>query len=44
MRLSDTVERRSREIVEEKRALLEKGDSAMELALGEGKDIMSILG
>ena len=43
MRLSDTVERRSREIVEEKRVLLEKGDSAMGLALGEGKDIMSIL-
>ena len=43
MRISDTLARRSREIVQEKKVLLEKGDSAIELAVGEGKDIMSLL-
>ena len=43
MSISDTLMRRSKEIVAEKKALLKKGDSSIQLAIGEGKDIMSIL-
>ena len=43
VKISDTMARRSKEIVSEKKALLDKGDSAMQLQIGEGKDIMSIL-
>ena len=42
MRIRDTMARRSLEIVEEKQALLEKGDSALAHQVGEGRDIMSI--
>ena len=43
MSISDTLMRRSKEIVAEKKALLKKGDSSIQLAIGEGKDIMSVL-
>ena len=36
------MDRRSREIVAEKKALLAKGDAALAHEVGEGKDIMSI--
>lgn len=39
MKISDTMARRSREIIEEKKAVLQKGRAAM---LGEGKDLMSV--
>ena len=42
MSIYDTMERRSREIIVEKKALLAKGDAALEHEVGEGKDIMSI--
>ena len=41
--ISDTMARRSREIVAEKKALLQQGDEALAHEVGEGKDIMSIL-
>ena len=43
MSISDTLIQRSKEIVAEKKALLKKGDSSIQLAVGEGKDIMSVL-
>ncbi|CCM01002.1 uncharacterized protein FIBRA_03050 [Fibroporia radiculosa] len=39
----DTMDRRSREIYEGKKAALREGDEAVLQQLGEGKDIMSIL-
>ena len=42
MSIYDTMERRSREIIMEKKTLLAKGDAALAHEVGEGKDIMSI--
>ena len=42
MSIYGTMERRSREIIMEKKALLAKGDAALAHEVGEGKDIMSI--
>ena len=42
MEIGDIMDRRSREIVAEKKALLAKGDAALAHEVGEGKDIMSI--
>ncbi|KAH9941830.1 cytochrome P450 [Epithele typhae] len=42
MKISDTMMQRSKEIVAEKKAKLEKGDAALKHEVGEGKDIMSI--
>ena len=42
MKISDTMARRSREIIAEKKAALAKGDDALAHEVGEGKDIMSI--
>ena len=42
MRISDSMARRSEEIVAEKKAMLAKGDTALAHEVGEGKDIMSI--
>ena len=39
----DTMHRRATEIYYEKKALLDKGDEALLLQVGEGKDFMSIL-
>lgn len=39
----DSVDARSREIIEGKRAALRAGDEAVKHQIGEGKDIMSIL-
>ncbi|CCL99518.1 uncharacterized protein FIBRA_01536 [Fibroporia radiculosa] len=39
----DTMDRRSREIYEEKKAAIRHGDEAVLQQMGEGKDIMSIL-
>ncbi|KAI1784540.1 cytochrome P450 [Ganoderma leucocontextum] len=39
----DTMHRRATEIYREKKALLETGDEALTLQVGEGKDLMSIL-
>ena len=41
MKITDTMARRSREIVAEKKAALAKGDDALAHEVGEGKDIMS---
>ena len=41
MKISDTMARRSREIIAEKKAALAKGDDALAHEVGEGKDIMS---
>ena len=41
--ISDTMARRSKEIIDEKKAALSKGDEAFAHQVGEGKDIMSIL-
>ena len=43
MQIYDTMERRSAEIIAEKKAALSKGDAALAHEVGEGKDIMSIL-
>ncbi|KAI8974184.1 cytochrome P450 [Trametes punicea] len=43
MEISDTMARRSREMIEPKRAALRKGDEALAQNIGEGKDIMSLL-
>ncbi|KAH9931654.1 cytochrome P450 [Epithele typhae] len=40
--ISETMERRSREIIAEKKRALEGGDEALAHEIGEGKDIMSI--
>ncbi|EJF62016.1 cytochrome P450 [Dichomitus squalens LYAD-421 SS1] len=42
MQISDTMRRRSQEIIEEKKAALRKGDEALLHQVGEGKDLMSI--
>ena len=42
MQIYDTMERRSAEIIAEKKAALSKGDAALAHEVGEGKDIMSI--
>ena len=42
MDISDIIVSRSKEIIEEKRAMLLKGDVAMAHQVGEGKDLMSI--
>ena len=42
MRISDTITRRSQEIIDEKKAALAKGDAGLAHEVGEGKDIMSI--
>ncbi|KAM5542007.1 hypothetical protein V8D89_004317 [Ganoderma adspersum] len=42
MDISDVIVNRSREIIEEKREILLKGDVAMAHQVGEGKDLMSI--
>ena len=42
MRISDTMTRRSEEIVRGKKAALAKGDTELTHEIGEGKDIMSI--
>ena len=42
MRVSDTMARRSTEIIAERKAALAKGDEALAHEVGEGKDIMSI--
>lgn len=39
----DTLEMRSKEILEGKREALRAGDEALKQQIGEGKDIMSIL-
>lgn len=39
----DTMEMRSKEILEGKREALRAGDEALKQQIGEGKDIMSIL-
>ena len=43
MEISDTLMRRSKEIIDEKKDALSKGDEALAHQVGEGKDIMSIL-
>ena len=42
VRIRETLDRRSREIIAEKKAALAKGDAALTHEVGEGKDIMSI--
>lgn len=39
----DTMHRRATEIYDEKKTLLQRGDEALLLQVGEGKDLMSIL-
>ncbi|RPD59281.1 cytochrome P450 [Lentinus tigrinus ALCF2SS1-7] len=41
--ISDTMERRSQEIINEKKAALLRGDEELVQGVGEGKDIMSVL-
>ena len=43
MDISEVLSRRSREIVDEKKGALAKGDEELKLSVGEGKDIMSVL-
>ena len=43
MNIRDTMERHSKEIIAEKKAALAKGDAALALEVGEGKDIISVL-
>ncbi|TBU25722.1 cytochrome P450 [Dichomitus squalens] len=43
MNISDTMMRRSQEIIDGKKDALRKGDEALARQVGEGKDIMSIL-
>ena len=43
MDISDTMIRRSQEIIDQKKQALKKGDEALVHQIGEGKDIMSIL-
>lgn len=42
MEISNTMHKRSQEIIDEKKAALRKGDDAMLHTIGEGKDLMSI--
>ena len=41
--ISDTMFRRSQEIIQERKEAMSKGDAALLEQVGEGKDIMSIL-
>ena len=43
LEIADTMSKRSKEIVREKKLALENGDQALAHQVGEGKDIMSIL-
>jgi len=43
MQITDSLEKTSKEILAQKKALLAEGDAAMERQVGEGKDIMSVL-
>ncbi len=43
IRIADTMDRRSDDIVDEKKAALTSGDEELLQRVGEGKDIMSIL-
>ncbi|KAH9899159.1 cytochrome P450 [Cubamyces lactineus] len=43
LQLRDTIRQRSIDIYEEKKAALLKGDEALKMQVGEGKDLMSIL-
>ncbi|KAI0760541.1 cytochrome P450 [Fomes fomentarius] len=43
IRIADTMDRRSEDIVDEKKAALTSGDEELLQRVGEGKDIMSIL-
>ncbi|TBU29268.1 cytochrome P450 [Dichomitus squalens] len=43
LKLSDTMTKRAKEIVHEKKMALKNGDKALAHQVGEGKDIMSIL-
>ena len=40
--ISDTMQRRSEEIIRERKEAMAKGDAALLAQVGEGKDIMSI--
>ncbi|TFK81801.1 cytochrome P450 [Polyporus arcularius HHB13444] len=42
MNISDTLQRRSQEIIDERKEALRKGDEALLAQVGEGKDLMSI--
>ncbi|PIL34530.1 cytochrome P450 [Ganoderma sinense ZZ0214-1] len=42
LKIVDTMREHSQRIIDEKKAALEKGNDALEHAVGEGKDIMSI--
>lgn len=43
VKLSDIMDKTSKEIIHSKKSAFEKGDSAVVNQIGEGKDIMSIL-
>ena len=43
LNIGDTMARRSKEIVSEKKAALASGDDELVQRVGEGKDLMSIL-
>ena len=43
MKISDTMARRSREIIAEKKSAVEGGDEGLMHRIAEGKDVMSIL-
>ena len=43
MRISRTLREKSREIFSRKKAALLRGDEALAMQVGEGKDIMSVL-
>ena len=42
LEISDTMRRRSQEIIDERKTALAGGDEALMAQVGEGKDIMSI--
>ena len=42
MHISDTLQRRSQEIIDERKEALQKGDEALLAQVGEGRDLMSI--
>ncbi len=41
--ISETMQKRSSEIIQQKKTALQKGDKALMHQVGEGKDIMSVL-
>nr|A0A2R4SBW0.1 RecName: Full=Ganoderic acid synthetase CYP5150L8; AltName: Full=Cytochrome P450 monooxygenase CYP5150L8 [Ganoderma lucidum]AVZ44872.1 ganoderic acid Z synthetase CYP5150L8 [Ganoderma lucidum] len=43
LRISETMQKRSSEIIQQKKTALQKGDKALIHQVGEGKDIMSVL-